>query len=314
MSLLEEIVKPRSRAATPDEVELFRATCERTGLDPLARQIYPLFRRDKSGAEHMTVQATIDGLRAIAERSESYLGADPTQWCGPDGELVEVWLKSEPPLAARVTVRRLVHGHVATTTAVAHWAEYAPNLEQARARMWKQMPALMLAKVAEALALRRAFPLQLSGIYTSDEVAQSGESAEPPSAKRQSIDDERVAELRIAAKGLKWGDIKACYELCGFTAPAYAKQAFLDLTEDEAARLFDALEIAQAQLKTDVPVAASEMTLSPEGADDLPWGEKEGATEAARGDEASGPAPKLSDDELVQGLIEEFDGVEVEGA
>lgn len=266
--VLHTIVKPRSRSATGEELELFQRTCERTGLDPLARQIYASFRRDRNGIEHMSIQATIDGLRAIAERSESYLGAAPTQWCGPNGELLEVWLKPEPPLAARVTVRRLVQGHVAETTAVAHWAEYAPDTSAPAGRMWKQMPALMLAKVAEALALRRAFPLQLSGIYTTEEMAQAEPSTETPAAGAPDFS----TQLKAAAKGLKWGDIKLAYKVAGLTPPDYAKQAFLDLDAEQAEALEGALLNAKLAAETDVPYDTRELVSSPETGDtDLPW-------------------------------------------
>lgn len=155
-----------ANGASDNELRLFLYQCERTGLDPLAKQIYSIKRGGK-----MVTQVGIDGARLVAQRTGRYAGQDGPYWCGDDGQWVDVWLSKAAPRAAKVNVYLL--GVQRGTPGVAHWDEYVQIYQGQPTDMWKRMPALMLAKCAEMLALRKAFPQELSGLYTQEEMGQA---------------------------------------------------------------------------------------------------------------------------------------------
>ena len=152
-----------------DELRLFAYACQRTGLDPFSKQIYAIRRRQKQSdgnyAYVMTIQAGIDGLRSIAERTGQLDGSE-TFWCGDDGQWQDVWLGAKPPAAAKTIIHRKGASH--PFVGVARTADY--NAGQG---LWTKMPAAMIAKCSEALALRKAFPADLSGVYSTDEMQQA---------------------------------------------------------------------------------------------------------------------------------------------
>jgi phage recombination protein Bet len=148
--------------ATAADLEFFLHQAKRTGLDPFARQIYMINRGGKYG-----IQTSIDGFRIIAQRSGNYGGQTGAEWCGEDGVWKDVWLASTPPSAARIGVYYKDSPHA--TYAVAKWDSYAISTNP----IWRKMPDVMLAKCAESLALRKAFPNDMSGIYTDEEMAQA---------------------------------------------------------------------------------------------------------------------------------------------
>ncbi len=164
---------------TDKELALAVYICNRTGLDPFARQIY--FIKRKTGNDYkVTPQVSIDGFRLNAQRTGEFAGSDEYEY-GPTNE--RGW-----PEWARCTVHRIVKGMRVPFTATARWKEYMPA--PPNDAMWLKMPFNQIGKCAEALALRKGFPAELSGLYTDDEMAQADNQ---PLYEAQTVQPGRIA-------------------------------------------------------------------------------------------------------------------------
>lgn len=172
--------------ASDADLQVFFHQCQRTGLDPFARQIYMIGREERKnvngawvGVTKQTIQTGIDGYRLIGRRAAQGAGetisVKPPVWAHPDGGWRDVWLPAwGTPAAAKVTIMR--NGE--EFTAVALFDEYKQAKRNGElTRMWAQRPAGQIAKCAEALAWRMAFPQDLSGIYTEEEMGQADNPA-----------------------------------------------------------------------------------------------------------------------------------------
>jgi len=153
---------------TKDEFDLFLYQCAHTGLNPFTRQIYCIARKQKNSdgtwGQKLTTQASIDGLRVIAENTKCYAPGEATEYREYNGKLY----------SAVASVRKRVGKEWFVVKAEAFLQEYVQcGRDGLPMGLWAKMPRLMLAKCAEALALRKAFPQVLSGIYSTDEMMQA---------------------------------------------------------------------------------------------------------------------------------------------
>lgn len=148
------------KGLSDDEFKVFLYTCQRTGLDPFAKQVYCVKRGNQ-----MTIQTGIDGYRLVADRSGKYApGQEPTYVHDANGKL----------LSATAYVKKLTKdGTWHVVPATAHFDEYVQVFNNKPAGLWLKMPRTMLAKCAEALAIRKCFPAELSGVYTKEEMDQA---------------------------------------------------------------------------------------------------------------------------------------------
>jgi phage recombination protein Bet len=178
--------------ADAGDLAFFFHQAQRTGLDPFARQIYMINRGGRWG-----IQTSIDGFRIIAQRSGQYAGQTAPYWCGDDGVWKDVWLSNTPPVAAKIGVYR--SNFAEPTWAIARWDSYAVLNNP----IWKKMPDVMLAKCAESLALRKAFPNDLSGIYTDEEMSQVDVVVEEK-IKPKKVDLQLASSEPVDTTGVNW--------------------------------------------------------------------------------------------------------------
>lgn len=150
---LNLITNQIAKGATPDELKLFLYRCQNMGLDPLKPgQIYFI----KYGSGPGTIVVGIDGFRARAGKTGKLSGIKRGALRGAKGELIGAYaevFRSDWKECAREEVPL---------------AEYNTGKGS-----WAKMPETMIKKVAEASALRMAFPDDLGGVYTKEEMDQA---------------------------------------------------------------------------------------------------------------------------------------------
>lgn len=203
---LQLIKRTVAKDTTDDEFNMFIEICKRQGLDPFRRQVYALvFNKDDQKKRQVAFITGIDGYRAIAKRTGTYRPADSE----PLFEYDEKLISDHNPrgiVKCSVCVYQYAVDGWYPVVASARWDEFAPVYEEKRwqevkdkdgntvlqtegrfagspkkqlvptgkktlqKETWKTMPEVMLAKCAEAQALRKGWPEEMGGLYVQEEM------------------------------------------------------------------------------------------------------------------------------------------------
>jgi phage recombination protein Bet len=220
------------KGASDDELDLFGNICKRTGLSPEMKQIHPVPRFDaKLGKEVFTFQVSIDGFRVIAERTGRY---------APGAESKYEYNDKKELICATAYVKKLtLDGTWHEVAATAFYDEYVQlKKDGTPSQFWDRMPHVMLAKCAESLALRKAFPAELSGIYTQEEMTQAIEAPEVKtpelitSYQAEEIENLLKGRPDLEKKLFDWAGIKSVSDLTTSKYPAAMKAIDLHLAKE----------------------------------------------------------------------------------
>lgn len=273
--------------ASPEDLAVFFHQAQRTGLDPFARQIYMIGRRQKRWNPEtrqevwetkQTIQTGIDGFRLIARRAadaaKEPLSISQPYFATREGKWLDFWPFDYPPVAAKVLVKR----GGGEFPAVAMFNEYAGTTGKGGlTRMWQTKPTVMIGKCAEALALRKAFPMDLSGLYTAEEMDQATEEVPAPQVQPEPQPEvplapqELMDEISAYAKELNLtkDQVLATAKYCGHdgTTPTptlevgQAMADYLKRRRDEAAaKRADAQQSAESEEIVDAEIVEEPAT------------------------------------------------------
>jgi len=180
-------------SATNDEWQLFLNQATRKGLEPGDQLVFSKFKG------RVAFITTIDGLRLIADRTGLYAGNLAATFEGRQelsyyDDYAKKHVSMSVPVKATVTVLKIVQGEPRQFSASVYWDEYYPG--DRRGHMYRKMPHRMLEKCAEAAALRKAFPADMSGLYTKDEMMQSDFPTDNPVPQNVQIETGEIVDVK----------------------------------------------------------------------------------------------------------------------
>lgn len=177
--------------ASEGEFEVLWEIAKARKLNPILKQIYFVKRWAQGRGEVWAPQVSIDGMRAMAERTGKYDGQDEPEFVEENGAVV------------KCTVRVYRKDWTRPAVGVAYFKEYVQKTKEGKpTKFWNDMPHTMLAKCAESLAMRKAFPEDMGGLYTAEEMSQGDKlpyDADGVIVSEPTLDPELLASTLLVA-------------------------------------------------------------------------------------------------------------------
>jgi phage recombination protein Bet len=197
------ISKTVAQGAPLQELAMFLHACHELRLDPLLRQAYWIRRKSREQVNGQwvdvykgTLQVGIDGFRALADRQGNYAGSEPPTFSDWTTIVTDRHETIDVPGRAQVRVWKIVQGRSCCFTGEANWSEFYPG-PGPTGQMYRKMPRHMLAKDAEAQALRKGWPALLGSMAMNSAIGDEVESGpigvpattitEQPAARAQQV-------------------------------------------------------------------------------------------------------------------------------
>lgn len=161
-------------SGTPaDQIGVFAQVCKERGLSPFSKEIH-LVKYNSNDGPRYSIITGIDGFRKIAARTGQLAGCDDPRFDlrsnGAYATAAELKMDNRLPTSCTITVYRLIAGQRVPFTATCLFDEFASKYN-GKPSKWADMPFHMIAKCAEAFALKKGFDDELTGINVEEEMA-----------------------------------------------------------------------------------------------------------------------------------------------
>lgn len=174
--MIETLKQTVAQNTTDAEFKIFCEFCKSTKLNPFKKEVWCIVTGEGK-YRRMQLMTGINGFHAIANSHPQYDGME-IGLIGKSGEYLPMTYPNNDYIGAWAKVYR--KDRRIPVEGVAMLSEYDKKHGN-----WITMKRVMINKCSESVGLRKAFPQELNGLYTQEEMPNSFEIAKEESQKKE---------------------------------------------------------------------------------------------------------------------------------